>query len=51
MCLKKNVKSDIYNYTNRSLNHIVGDTMNIKDGQLIGSNTQIMNEEKIIKKL
>jgi len=49
MCLKKNVKSDIYNYTNRSLNHIVGDTMNIKDGQLIGSNTQIMNEEKIKK--
>ena len=28
---------------------IVGDTMNIKDGQLIGKNTQIINEEETKK--
>ena len=28
---------------------IVGDTMNIEDGQLIGKNTPIMNEEEIKK--
>ena len=28
---------------------IVGDTMNIDDGQLIEKNTQIMNEEEIKK--
>jgi hypothetical protein len=28
---------------------ILGDTMNIKDGQLTGKNTQIMNEEEIKK--
>ncbi|HEX3013875.1 MAG TPA: hypothetical protein VHO92_06365 [Methanobacterium sp.] len=29
---------------------IAGDTMNIKNGQLTGNNTQIMNEEEEIKK-
>jgi hypothetical protein len=28
---------------------IVGDAMNIEDGQLIGKNTQIMNEKEIKK--
>ena len=36
-------------YPKESKTLIIGDTMNIEDGQLIGKNTPIMNEEEIKK--
>ena len=36
-------------YPKESKTLIVGDAMNIEDGQLIGKNTPIMNEEEIKK--